>query len=100
MKMKVLTLRGACIYDGEHAHDWLEWDFEEIREFVIEDSEVLNEDSYDADEDEWNGEESEDTFYEEIWETINMKQHDFFIEMLEEVEINQKDREENPDLYT
>ena len=91
---------GACVFDGEHAHDWVEWNFEEIRDYVIEDSEVLNGDCYDVVEDEWDNEESEDTFYEEIWETINMKQHDFFIEMLEEVEINQKDREENPDLYT
>ena len=51
----------------------MEDDYEEIREYVIASSEILNEDSWNSDEEEWVDDESEDVFQDEMWEAIHIR---------------------------
>ena len=59
------------IFEGDEMVDGSEYDWDEIREQVINDSDRLNDDSYDEDTETWVDDEAEDIFQEEMWETIN-----------------------------
>ena len=62
---------GMSIFEGDEMVDGSEYDWDEIREQVINDSDRLNDDSYDEDTETWVDDEAEDIFQEEMWETIN-----------------------------
>ena len=80
---------GADIYEGEEMFDGIEYDYEETIDLVINDSEQLTEESY-VDE-EWVDQESEDTFYEEIWEVISNTQASLIGECEEVIRENQSE---------
>ena len=63
---------GCVIFEGSQQVDGLEYDFDEIRENVIRESETLNEDSWDSEECDWTEAEAEETYQCEVWEVINM----------------------------
>jgi hypothetical protein len=62
---------GMSIFEGDEMVDGSEYDWDGIREQVINDSDRLNDDSYDEDTETWVDDEAEDIFQEEMWETIN-----------------------------
>tara|TARA_R110000744_G_scaffold20277_2_gene53200 strand:+ start:3765 stop:4433 length:669 start_codon:yes stop_codon:yes gene_type:complete len=64
---------GCVIFEGSQQVDGLEDDYEEIREYVITSSEILNEDSWNSDDEEWVDDESENVFQEEIWEAVHIR---------------------------
>ena len=70
-------------------YDGVEYDYEELVELVINDSEQLTEESY-GDE-EWADQESEDTFYEEMWEVISNTQASLIGECEEIIKENQSE---------
>jgi len=84
---------GCAIFEGSVQVDGLEDDCDEIREYVIQDSEVLNEDSWNADEEEWVDDEAEETFQQEIWETINGRMIAIINRTVEEYKDYQASRE-------
>ena len=76
---------GCAVFEGSDQVDGFEDDYDEIRQYVIQDSEHLNEDSWLEDEQEWADDEAEDTFNEEIWEFISIRQQEVInsnVEML------------------
>lgn len=88
---------GCSILEGSIQIDCLEYDYEEIIEVVIGDSEILNEDSWNSDDEEWVDDEAEDVFQEELWEAIHIRMMEVItptVEMCLEEQANRKKQAE------
>jgi hypothetical protein len=83
---------GWYVYEGSSCYDCDEEEWEEIRERVINDSEVLTEESWDDDEEDWVDEEASDAFNEELWETIGNWQWEGVQECVDMIKDDQNDR--------
>jgi len=75
-------------------YECIEYDYDEIIELVIEDSEILTEESYNKDEEEWVDDEAQDTFNDEMWEVINNKIWEFCMEEVKWIKEHPEDFEE------
>ena len=84
---------GVEIYDGEEMYDGSEYSYEETIDLVIKDSDILTEDSYNTETEEWVDDEAEDTFNEEMWETISNVQYSLIGECEELIKESQNDTE-------
>lgn len=85
---------GCVIFQGDEQWDGFEDDYDEIREYVIRSSETLTEDSWDDEMEEWADGEAEDTFQEEIWECISIKQMEVINSNVEQIKEENKNRDD------
>ena len=85
---------GADVFYSDYVYESIEYDYDEIIDMVIEDSETLTEESYDKDEQEWIDDEAQDTFHEEMWEVINDKTWNFCMEEVNYIKEHPEDFEE------
>jgi len=85
---------GADVFYSDYVYESIEYDYDEIIDMVIEDSETLTEESYNKDEEEWVDDEAQDTFHEEMWEVINDKTWEFCMDEVQYIKDNPEDFEE------
>jgi hypothetical protein len=64
---------GAYVYEGEEVVDGAEWDWDELITLVIKDNSEL-EGKYNEEDQEFIDDESQDLFYEVMWETVHDEQ--------------------------
>ena len=64
---------GAYVYEGEEMVDGAEWDWDELITLVIKDNSEL-EGKYNEEDQEFIDDESQDLFYEVMWETVHDEQ--------------------------
>ena len=64
---------GAYLYEGEEMVDGAEWDWDELITLVIKDNSEL-EGKYNEEDQEFIDDESQDLFYEVMWETVHDEQ--------------------------
>ena len=81
----------------DYVYESIEYDYDEIIDMVIEESETLTEESYNKEEEEWVDDEAQDTFHEEMWEVINDKVWEFCMEEVNYINDNPQDFEEESD---
>jgi len=84
---------GADVFYSDYVYESIEYDYDEIIDMVIEDSETLTEESYNKDEEEWVDDEAQDTFHEEMWEVINDKTWEFCMDEVQYIKDNPEDFE-------
>ena len=85
---------GGDVFYSDYLYEGVEYDWDEIIDMVIEDSETLTEESYNKDEEEWVDEDAEDTFRDEMWEVINDKTWDFCMEEVKYIQDHPEDFED------
>jgi len=85
---------GCATFQGDEQWDGFEDDYDEIREYVIRSSETLTENSWDDEMEEWADEEAEDTFQEELWEFISIRQMEAITSFVEQVKEDNKNRDD------
>ena len=85
---------GGDVFYSDYVYESIEYDYDEIIDMVIEDSENLTEESYDRDEEEWVDDEAQDTFHEEMWEVINDKVWEFCMDEVQYIQEHPEDFED------
>ena len=85
---------GADVFYSDYVYETVEYDYDEIIDMVIEESETLTEESYNKEEEEWVDYEAQDTFHEEMWEIINDKVWEFCMSEVEWIKEHPEDFEE------
>ena len=85
---------GGDVFYSDYVYESIEYDYDEIVEMVIEESENLTEESYNKEEEEWVDDEAQDTFHEEMWEIINDKTWEFCMSEVEWIKEHPEDFEE------